>query len=147
MFSKVLVPSDGSPLSDRAVDAAIDFARQLGCELVGLCVAEPYPYAPMSASAFAEERAQYESSARELAEQRVGRIASAAKASGVPCTTVVAQSFAPWDEIIKVAQTHGCDLIFMASHGRKGVRGLLIGSETQKVLANSKFPVLVYRQE
>lgn len=147
MFSKILVPSDGSPLSDKAVDAAVTFAREYKAQLVGLSVAEPYPYSPMSESAFADERTEYEQRARELAEQHAGRIASAAQALQVPCETVVTQSFAPYDEIIKAAEAHKCDLIFMASHGRKGLSRFFIGSETQKVLANSKIPVMVYRQK
>lgn len=147
MFSKILVPSDGSPLSDKAVEAAADFARERGARLVGLCVAEPYPYSPMTDSPFADERIEYERRARELAEQHAGRIALAAQTRQVPCETVVGLSFSPYEEIIKAAQEYGCDLIFMASHGRKGLSRLFIGSETQKVLANSKIPVLVYRQE
>lgn len=147
MFTKILVPSDGSSLSDKAVDAAADFARDCGARVVGLCVAQPYPYSPMTESAFADERIEYEKRARELAEQYAGRIALAAQARQIPCETVVTQSFAPWDEIIKTAESHGCDLIFMASHGRKGLDRLFLGSETQKVLANSKIPVLVYRRQ
>jgi nucleotide-binding universal stress UspA family protein len=145
MFKKILVPTDGSPLSDKAVAAAIAFAREYGAQIVGLSVAEPYPFAPLAESAFTDERAVYEQRARELAQERVGRIASAAEAVHVPCTTAVAQSFSPHDEIVKAAVEHGCDLIFMASHGRKGLSRLLIGSETQRVLANSTIPVLVYR--
>lgn len=147
VFSKILVPSDGSPLSEQAVQAALNLARELDAQLVALSVAEPYPYSPMAESAFIDERGQYEARARELAEQRVGRIAFSAQARQVPCTTVVAQSFSPWEEIVKAAEAHGCDLILMASHGRKGLSRLLLGSETRKVLAHSKIPVLVYRQE
>lgn len=145
LFRKILVPTDGSPLSDKAVEAAIAFARDQGAQLVGLSVAEPYPFSPMSESAFLDERDAYEARSRELAQERVGRIAAAAKSAGVQCETTVAQSFAPYDEIIKAAEGQGCDLIFMASHGRKGISRLFIGSETQKVLAHSTIPVMVYR--
>lgn len=145
MFKKILVPTDGSELSDKAVAAAIRFAREQGAAIVALSVAEPYPFAPLAESAFSDERAIYEQRARELAQERTGQIASAADVAGVPCSTLVAQSFSPHIEIVKAAEVNGCDLVFMASHGRKGLSQLLIGSETQRVLANSTIPVLVYR--
>lgn len=145
MFKKILVPTDGSTLSDKAINAAIEFGREYGAQLVALSVAEPYPFSPLSESAFIDERRLYDERARELAQQSVDKIAAAARVANVPCETVVAQSFAPHDEIIKAAKEHGCDLIFMASHGRKGLGRLFIGSETQKVLANSSVPVMVFR--
>lgn len=146
MFQKILVPTDGSPLSERAMEAAVAFARGNGAELVALSVAEPYPFSPLAETAFTDEREAYEQHARTLAQQRVDAVAAAAAAAGVRCETVVAQSLVPHDEIVKTAENRNCDLVFMASHGRKGLSRLLIGSETQKVLANTKIPVLVYRQ-
>ena len=79
------------------------------------------------------------------AQSRVKRIAEMAEEAGVPCETVVAQSTKPNEEIVRIADEHDCDCIFMASHGRKGLNKLFIGSETQKVLATAHVPVLVYR--
>jgi nucleotide-binding universal stress UspA family protein len=145
VFRKILVPTDGSPLSDKAANAAVEFARIYGASVVALSVAEPYPFSPLSETAFTDERKLYEQKARELADQRAERIAAVARTGGVQCEAVVSQSFAPHDEIIKVAQEHDCDAIFMATHGRKGLSRIFIGSETQKVLTNSSIPVMVFR--
>lgn len=145
MFKTILVPSDGSPLSDKVINAAVEFAKLHGGRVIGISVAEPYPFSPLSEIGFSDERRIYEERAREAAEQRVGRIAAAARVLNVPCETVVKLSFSPYEEIIQAAQEFGCDVIFMASHGRKGLNRLFVGSETQKVLANSIIPVLVFR--
>ena len=145
MFKTILVPTDGSPLSDMAVRAALEFARQVGGKFVALSVAEPYPFTPLSDSAFTPDVNVYEGKMRELAQLNVGKIADAAKAANVPCETSIALSFSPYDEIIKAADKFGCDVIFMASHGRKGLNKLFLGSETQKVLAHSTIPVMVFR--
>jgi len=145
MFKCILVPTDGSPLSDKAVNAAMEFAKEQGAKVVALSVAEPYPFSPLSEVAFTDERRVYEEKAREVAEQHVQKVQAAANAMNVPCETVVTQSFSPFEEIINAANMHGCDVIFMASHGRKGLSKLFIGSETQKVLANSTIPVMVFR--
>lgn len=145
MFRTILVPTDGSPLSDRAVNAAVEFAKEYGGTIIGLSVAEPYPFTPLSASTFSDDRVAYESRARDIAQEHVRRIAAASHLLGVHCETVVTQSFSPADDIMLVARQHACDVIFMASHGRKGIKGMLIGSETQKVLAGSDIPVMVFR--
>ena len=87
----------------------------------------------------------YQEQMIQMAQLHVQKIADAAKVAGVPCETVVSQSFSPSDEIVHVSQQKNCDVIFMASHGRKGLNRLFVGSETQKVLAHSQLPVLVYR--
>lgn len=145
MFKTILVPTDGSPLSDKAVNAAIEFAKAHGGKIIGISVSEPYPFSPLSEAAFLDERALYEEKAREIAQQHVAKIETAARALGVPCETVVTQSFSPYEEIINAANKWNCDVIFMASHGRKGLSRLFIGSETQKVLAHSTIPVMVFR--
>lgn len=145
MFKTILVPTDGSALSDKAVSAAIEFAKSQGGKVVTLSVAEPYPFSPLSEVAFTDERRQYEEKAREVAEQHVQKVQAAATAMDVPCETVVTQSFSPFEEIINTAGKYGCDAVFMASHGRRGLSKLFIGSETQKVLAHSTIPVMVFR--
>lgn len=145
MFRTILVPTDGSPLSDRAINAAVEFAKESGGKIIGLSVAEPYPFSPLSGSTFSDERSIYEARAREVAQEYVRRIAAAAHVVGVPCETVVTQSFSPSDEIISIARQHACDIVFMASRGRRGLQSIFIGSETHKVLSGSDIPVMVFR--
>jgi len=145
MFKTILVPTDGSPLSDKAVNAAVELAKTHGGKIVGICVAEPYPFSPLSDASFPDERTLYEQKAHDIAQQHVGKVAAAARVLGVPCETMVTQSFSPYEEIIKAADKWNCDVILMASHGRKGLSRLLIGSETQKVLTHSTIPVMVFR--
>ncbi|MEO8407457.1 MAG: universal stress protein [Oxalobacteraceae bacterium] len=147
MFKTILVPTDGSPLSDKAINAAIEFAQSNGGKIVGLSVAEPYPYAPLTDGSVTVDANSYEEKMREMAQLHVQKIANAAQAANVPCETFVRQSFRPHEEIISVAINNQCDIIFMASHGRKGLSKLFVGSETQKVLAHSTIPVLVFRQD
>lgn len=145
MFRTILVPTDGSPLSDRAINAAVEFAKEFGGKIIGLSVAEPYPFSPLSGSSFTDERSIYESRAREVAQEYARGIAAAAHVVDVPCETVVTQSFSPADEIISIARQHACDIIFMASRGRKGLESIFIGSVTHKVLSGSDIPVMVFR--
>ncbi|MEO6353821.1 MAG: universal stress protein [Oxalobacteraceae bacterium] len=147
MFKTILVPTDGSPLADQAIKAAIEFAQSNGGKIVGLSVADPYPYSPLTDGSVAVDAGSYEAKMREMAQTHVQKIADAAQAANVTCETCVRQSFNPYEEIISVAKEYQCDVIFMASHGRKGLSRLFVGSETQKVLAHSSIPVLVFRQE
>lgn len=145
MFKTILVPTDGSPLSEKVVEAAIEFAQSRGSKIIGLSVAEPYPFSPLYQIGAAADAGIYEAKMREMAQLHVQAIADAAKKANVVCETTIAQSFSPYEEIIIAAKKFGCDVIFMASHGRKGLNKLFIGSETQKVLAHSTIPVLVFR--
>ncbi|RZI42760.1 universal stress protein [Herbaspirillum sp. HC18] len=145
MFKTILVPTDGSPLSDKAIDAAVAFARGAGSKLIGISVAEPRHIIDMSGESTVREADDH---ARELlgtAQNHVDKIERAARAASVACETMVAQSIHPYREIINAAKEFGCDAIFMASHGRKGLSALFVGSETQKVLSHSTVPVLVLR--
>lgn len=145
MFKTILVPTDGSEISQMAVAAAIDYARCAGAGIVALSVAEPYPVVPVVDGAIVLDAGRDSRELQELARQRVARVADAAHQAGVPCTAEVALSFHPHEEIIAAAARHHCDVIFMASHGRRGIGRLLAGSETQKVLAYAPVPVLVFR--
>jgi nucleotide-binding universal stress UspA family protein len=145
MFKTILVPTDGSPLSDKAINAAIEFSQLVNGKIVALSVAEPYPFSPLHESASAIEATNYDDQMRMRAQQIVDKVALAAKEKNVACETSVALSFSPYEEIIRAAQKFNCDAVFMASHGRKGLNKLFLGSETQKVLAHSTIPVLVYR--
>ncbi len=145
MFKTILVPTDGSDLSDKAITMAVDYARHCGARLVGISVAEPYPFSPLAESAMAIDPVLYEDNMKALSTQHLQKISDAAAAAGVPCETKISLSFNPDEEIIKAAQEHGCDAIFMSSHGRSGLSRVFLGSKTQKVLAHSTIPVLVLR--
>jgi nucleotide-binding universal stress UspA family protein len=144
MFRKILVPTDGSELSVRAIDGAVKMAQRLGAKIVGVTVVEPYAYATLSEyrpEAFEE----YEARVAQNASERLAKLEAVAKSASVEVETTIAKSFSPFEAIIDTAQRHACDVIFMASHGRKGLSAVLLGSETQKVLTHSNIPVLVYR--
>ena len=143
MFSKILVASDGSPLSARAADAAIVFARESGAQLVVLSVAVTYPLLP-GAGAMVDLNA-FEEAARAESQALLEPLAAAAARAHVRCELVVRYAPDPWREIIALAEERGCDCIWMASHGRRGLERLLLGSETQRVLGHTTIPVMVYR--
>ena len=145
MLKKILVPTDGSPRSGRAAQAAIEMAKQLKGTVVALSVAEPYPFPPISESPYMGGSEAYEQRALELAKEHVAKIASAAAKAGVQCETLVTHALNPHEEILDAADTQHCDAIFMATHGRKGVSKLFAGSETQKVIAHAKVPVMVFQ--
>jgi nucleotide-binding universal stress UspA family protein len=147
MFKHILVPTDGSPLSSDTVKRAIAFAKETGARVTFFFAKPDYPVAfygegalidPTTPDKFAE---MAEKQAREI----LAAHESAAKAEGVVSASLSSVSDIPYEAIIAAAETAGADLIFMASHGRRGFSGLLLGSETQKVLTHSKIPVLVYR--
>lgn len=145
MFKTILVPTDGSERSDKAIANAIDYAQHCQSRIVGISVAEPYPFSPLAESSMAIDPSIYEENVRALAEQNVKKIADAAEAAGIPCETTTVLSFSADEEIVNAAKKFNCDVIFMASHGRSGLSRLFLGSKTQKVLAHSTIPVLVLR--
>ncbi len=145
MFKSILVPTDGSDLSEKAARGAVDLAKLTGGRIVAISVAEPYPFTPVMEGAYVADLTLYDQQTRKYAQMHVEKVAEIAAKSGVACETNVAQSFNPYEEIIKAAKEHHCDLIVMASHGRKGLNKLFLGSETQKVLADSTIPVMVFR--
>jgi nucleotide-binding universal stress UspA family protein len=144
MYKKILVPTDGSSLSEQAAVTAVEFARAYGAGIVAISVAQPYP--SMAAEAAVVMDMQAESQVLlDLAQANVEHVAQLAAAAGVPCKTIFTLAFVPHEEIIKAALDNQCDVIFMASHGRRGLSRLLAGSVTQNVLAYSSIPVLVFR--
>jgi nucleotide-binding universal stress UspA family protein len=145
MFKRILVPTDGSILSHKAIDAAVNFARSNGSKIIGLSVAEPYPFMPLYQTGAAEGASIYEEKMHEVAQQHVQKVADMANASNVQHEILVTQSPNPYVAIIDTAKQHHCDVIFMASHGRHGLNKLFIGSETQKVLSHTDLPVMVFR--
>ena len=144
MFKKILLPTDGSELSGKAIDGGLVFARALGASVVGVTVIEPYSYSNLSEYR-PESLDDYEQRMLKVAAERLGRVADAAARAGVAVETQTVKSFSPYEAIIDTAKSTGCDVIFMASHGRKGLSAVLLGSETQKVLTHSTIPVMVYR--
>lgn len=144
MYKRILVPTDGSERSVKAVEGAARFARPLGATLVVMSVVEPYSYTNL-AEYRPESIEQYDERVTAEAEERLEAARKIAVAAGVEVKTVMVKSFSPAEAIIEQAEKNGCDIIFMASHGRKGIAAVLLGSETQKVLTNSHFPVMVYR--
>ena len=144
MYSKILITTDGSELSDKALDAGVNFAKALGSSVVIATVIEPYSYSNLSEYR-PDSMDQYDSRVRELAQERLEGARELVEKKEVPCEVVAFKSFSPAEAIIDAATEYGCDLIFMASHGRQGLAAVLLGSETQKVLTHSKIPVMVYR--
>ena len=145
MFKHILLPSDGSPLSEAAMRKGIQFAKTINARVTGFCVAPELRHFGFDADIGPEFRKQAAAAIQAEVAKNLLAIEKAAKEAGVPCDTFCEISDHPYEMIVKVAEKRGCDLIMMASHGRRGVRGLLVGSETQKVLTHSKIPVLVYR--
>ena len=147
MFRHLLVPTDGSDLSRRTATHAITFARETGARITFFAALPQHPvsfhegYGLTDAGTRERLIATAERQGRAIVDPLVAEAAAAgvtAEAIATPCATV-------HDGIIAAAAHHGCDLIFMASHGRRGIGALLLGSETQKVLTHSKIPVLVHR--
>lgn len=144
MFKKILLPTDGSELSAKAIAGGLAFAKALKAGVVGLTVVEPYSYSNLSEYR-PETLDDYEQRVMRVAAERLGHVADAAAQAGVPVETVTVKSYSPFEAIIDTAKSRGCDVIFMASHGRRGLSAVLLGSETQKVLTHSAIPVMVYR--
>jgi nucleotide-binding universal stress UspA family protein len=142
MTQRILLATDGSDLSLRAASIAIGLAKTLGATLVGCTALPVYPYHGVGESAPAEAAFQAQVAAQ--ANRHLDDIERAATAAGVQCERVLLEGN-PDDIILHTADTARCDLIVMASHGRRGMASLLLGSETQKVLARSNRPVLVVR--
>jgi nucleotide-binding universal stress UspA family protein len=145
MFKHILIPTDGSDLSRKAVLYGVRLAKESGAKVTGLTVAEPYRVATMDTILIPVDEGDYEEQSRVLSEKAMEQVKMAAQAAGVPCETVREVNDQPYRAIIDAAQALQCDLIVMASHGRRGISALLLGSETAKVLTHSTIPVLVYR--
>ena len=145
MFKHLLLPTDGSPLSNEAVERGIQFAKSVRAQVTGIYVMPEFHVLSYRVDMVEDTAPQFAADCCAHADQYLGVIERAASQAGVACDTVAATSDHPFEAIIKLADDKGCDLIVMASHGRRGVRGLLMGSETLKVLTHSKIPVLVFR--
>ncbi len=145
MYEHMLVPTDGSPLSTAAVENSLSFAKEIGAKVTLLTVIEPFHILSADAEQLAGTRSTYEEHAKAEAEKHLAALKEKAGSMGVACDAVHAVSGEPYQCIIDTAVENNCDLIAMASHGRRGVSALVLGSVTMKVLTHSKIPVLVYR--
>lgn len=147
MFKHLLVPTDGSTLSTETVRRAISFAREASASITFFFAKPEYPIAVYGEGALIDPTTPEKFA--EMADAQANEVLAACKTladdAAVPCSTSSAVSDIPYEAIIDAAESCGADLIFMASHGRRGISGLLLGSETQKVLTHSKIPVLVFR--
>jgi nucleotide-binding universal stress UspA family protein len=145
MFKHILLPTDGSQLSELA-SAEVDLAKSINARVTGFCVVPEFHAFTYKTEILEDTKAQYARESRARAAENLAVIANAAKAADVQCDTAYVINDRPYEAIIKAADDKGCDLILMASHGRSGVSGVLLGSETQKVLTHTGIPVLVCRE-
>lgn len=148
MFKKILIPTDGSPLSAQAANAGITFARSIGASVVALNVTQPFAATigfDGMAAAYAITDEDYEKAANEQADKYLANIVDRAQTAGVPAEMRAVSNFNVADGIVQAAEENKCDLIFIGSHGRSGLSRLLLGSVTAKVLSLATVGVLVYR--
>jgi nucleotide-binding universal stress UspA family protein len=144
MFKRILVPTDGSDISQKSVQTAVQLAVSVGAEIHTLCVKEPFPYGAISEMQPTPPQEFFDAQER-IATRHVAAVAEACAQAKVPCTALTVEGLHPWECIIAHAQRTGCDLIVMASHGRSGVSSLLLGSDSQKVLTHTRIPLLIVR--
>ncbi|MRW94458.1 universal stress protein [Duganella sp. FT80W] len=145
MFKSILFPTDGSDLSDQAAAIVVEFARLHQARILAISVVQPLLMPALGDSGAMLDAGQYETQMQDSARDHLNKVAAAASAGGIPFEGVIAMSPNPYEEIVDAAKKHGCDIIVMASHGRKGLNKLFLGSETQRVLSHTSLPVLVLR--
>jgi nucleotide-binding universal stress UspA family protein len=143
MYRNILIATDGSDLATRAAKQGVGLAKAVAAKVTAVSVVVPYHWFDPGMAAAAETA--YAEGAKQAASSALDAVADAAKGAGVACETVRVEGEHPYKSIIDTAKSKNCDLIVMASHGRRGVSAVLLGSETVKVLTHSKIPVLVYR--
>ncbi len=144
MFKRILIPTDGSDITPKAAETAIALAKAVGAQVYIISVKEPFPYSAISEMQPVPPQDFFDAQER-IANERVHAVSAVCKAADVTCHGHTVEAVHPWEAIIAHAKKMECDLIVMASHGRRGVSALLLGSETQKVLTHTKVPVLVVR--
>ena len=144
MFQRILVPTDGSDITAKAVSTAISLAKSLGAKVYTISVKEPFPYSAISEMQPTPPQEFFDAQER-IAAKRVQTVVDSCKAASLPCEAHTVEALHPWEAIIDHAKRQECDLVVMASHGRRGVAALLLGSETQKVLTHSQVAVLIVR--
>jgi nucleotide-binding universal stress UspA family protein len=145
MFQHILLPTEGSALATSAVDRGIEFARKIGAKLTVLTIIERFHVMTLNPTELADSLTAYNRHAAEHAAKVLGDVEAKAKAAGVDIDAVVRTGESPWEEIDKAAVEVGADLIVMAPHGRRGLSGMMLGSQTAQVVARSRISVLVLR--
>ena len=145
MYKHILLPTDGSRITQNAIAEGIALAKSIGARVTGIHVTAPFHVFTANPLMMADTENEYDAETETISADVLSVIEKLAREKQVVFKGVHARGERPWEEIIKTADAEGCDLIMMASHGRTGVAGVLIGSETQKVLTHSKIPVLVTR--
>lgn len=146
MYKKILLPTDGSALCDSAAQKGIEFAKFAGASVVSFHAIPATSYLIYTEAGPSDILAeQFERDAKVRGQRLVEALEHRARDAGVACESVLVTNDHPWEAIIEAADTKGCDLIFMASHGRRGLSAMLLGSETARVLTHTKIPVMVYR--
>lgn len=144
MYKRILIPTDGSDVTAKAVESAIGLAKATGAQLYTLTVKEPFLYSTMSEMQPVAPQEFFDAQER-VASKRLATVKEACEKAGMRCEAASVEALHPWEAIIEHAKRSECDLIVMASHGRRGVAALILGSETQKVLTHTSVPVLVVR--
>lgn len=147
MFKHVLVPTDGSSLSEATTARAVAFAKDANARITFFYAQPSFPMPIYGEGALIDPTTpeQFSKAAAEEAQRILDKAQAQADAAGVAADTDTLVNEIPYEAIIDAANRHACDLIFMASHGRRGIASLLLGSETNKVLTHTKIPVLIYR--
>lgn len=149
MFKNILIPTDGSRLAARGIKAGVKLAKSLGAKVTGVYVAPPYmpPVYGEAAIYYIDDMSQaaFDKATRRQAEKALDAVRREAAAAGVRASAETVKEALPYEGILRVARSKKCDAIVMSSHGRSAVGGLILGSETTKVLAHSKIPVIVVR--
>ncbi len=145
MFKHILIPTDGSDLSNMAITQGVKFAKEINARVTGITVTMPFHFFALEATMLSDSMDVYTAETKAMAARNLKILKDTAQAAGVECATVHSVSEHPYEEIVKTAHEVGCDVIFMASHGRRGIQALIMGGETHKVLTHTKLPVLVFR--
>ena len=145
MYKHILIPTDGSELSKKAVDHGIGLAKALNAKVTAVTVSEPFHIFAVEPGMLTDTPDEYEKRINALTGKYLKAAKDAATAAGVPCDVVHVEHEHPYETVIDTARKRGCDAIVMASHGRRGVSAVVLGSETVKVLTHSTIPVVVVR--
>jgi nucleotide-binding universal stress UspA family protein len=144
MFKKILVPTDGSDVGSEAATTAAQMARESGGQVIGVYVIDPFPYIGIG-DASAVGLQAYLSDAKRMAGDALDSVATVCRAQNVPFAGDTIERNLVWEGILETAKAEGCDLIVMGSHGRQGVKALILGSVAQKVLTHAHIPVLIVK--
>jgi len=148
MYKHILIPTDGSPTADKAVESGLEFAREAGARVTLFTAVPPYEV-PSEGQVLARQRvmslAEHDLRSEQRAREVLAPAEERARGAGIVFDSDYVQSDRPSEAIIAAARDHGCDAIFMSSHGRSGLAKLWHGSETEEVLTHSAIPTLVYR--